>query len=380
MGDILKRFVNRPWFVLLSIIVMYRPEYFIQIEEMDITINILRVCLVLFIGFTYFVSSAPSKSIIWCTILFGGYNIWCTITRTWNFNVLIEFALILCVNMLIEIWSISRLKILNNTLHFVLLIYGVLNIITILMNLEVEYLFLGFDNDISMRVIPLIGVMLYTSMLVKGKFTYFDYAIFVLYICNFLLTWAATSLVSIIVMGGYIFWEKIKLRFVNSKTIIVGSIFIWVALYVFKIQTYISFVFEKILNKDVTLSYRMYIWESVVAAIKQSPLMGYGNIMQSDIYYDITYKMYYASIAPHNFWLYIVASMGVLGCVVFIAYICWCFKHVDLNPIKIENKILIGTLMSYMLCGVFSSYYGLEYFALLLAIANQTRRIDSCIS
>ena len=353
--------------LFLFLFILYRPEYVLENSYLDEVINGFRVLLTLILLFKI-VIKGKVKKIIFPILIWGYFNIFCLLNNTWTFSVFIEYAIIIDIFVIVAIYYPKYKNDLYLALSDLLFLYGICNTVTILLGNSYEQLFLGFDNDIAMRIIPLIGVQLYLSLLINGMYTKKDIFIYAVFLLDYVLTVSASGLISLIVLFFMVHSHKLSYKYIKSCNIIALSIVFFALLYFLKIQNTFSFLLS-FLSKDITLSYRTYIWESVLEAIKQAPMLGYGNIGVNMKYINIVYPMYYASIFPHNIWLYLVSSSGLVGFCGFSMLIVRSFRNVDTNYSGKANKVLIATLFSYLLCGTFASYYGIEYFCFLLAIA-----------
>lgn len=367
-----KSILNNTGILFFLLFLIYRPEFILKFEILDSVINILRVLAAIFIFALYVYNNRVTKTMLWIITIWGSFNILCLINKSWSFNVLIELSLIISIAILVELYYNTYYRVMNSAIHSLLFLYAICNTITILAGLDVGNLFLGFDNDIPMRIIPLIGVMFFFSLKTNGRLKKGDWVIYLIYLLNFIITWSVSAIIGLLFLSLLLLKGKWKCLITSKKSIAL-SILIWTLLYVFKIQNALSYLFNSILHKDITLSYRMYIWESVLIAIKQKPILGYGNIMNNEIYYNIVRPMYYASVAPHNFWLYICASGGIVGIILIIFFIVRCFKYVDSHISEFSNQVLTITLLAYLITGIFASYYGIEYLAFLLVTANKKK-------
>lgn len=358
----------------LILFILYRPEYVMLNEYIDLFVNILRIIVTIVLCIKV-IAERKTKVIIFPFVIWGGFNLYCLLNETWSFSVLIEWAIIIDIFAFVGLYLETNSYDLYISLSRLLFVYGICNTATIFMGNAYENLFLGFDNDIIMRIIPLLGVELYLSFIVHDKLSTFDYIIYLIYLIDYLITFSASGILALVILLFMVFSKKLTFKYINSKNCIIVSILLWVMLYIFKIQNYLFYLLG-MLKKDMTLSYRTYIWKSVLVAIKESPLIGYGNIMNSEIYYNIVRPIYYASVAPHNLWLYIVASGGVIGLVVIVYFFIKSFKNVDKNYGNKKSKVLIATFLAYLVCGEFASYYAIEYICLLLAVASKVKDIE----
>lgn len=363
-------YIQKELFFLL--LILYRPEYVLLNSVITTIVNGLRILVTIYLLVKLFTYKKKLTFIILPFFIWGGFNVYCIFNGTWEFANLIEYLIILDVFALVVIYLPVHSRDLYVALSRLLLIYGICNTITIFMGNAYENLFLGFDNDIIMRIIPLLGVELYLSFSIHNKLVTFDSVICLIYFIDYLITFSASGVLTLVILFFMVYSKTLSFRYINSRNCVFATMLLWVGLYVFKIQKYL-FLLLGVLKKDLTLSYRTYIWESVLVAIKESPLIGYGNIINNKIYYSIVYPIYYASVVPHNFYLYIVASSGIVGLFIIISFIIRSFKPVDGKYYLKSNKVLIASLFAYLLCGIVASYYAIEYLAFLIAVAASVK-------
>lgn len=120
---------------------------------------------------------------------------------------------------------------------------------------------------------------------------------------------------------------------------------------------------EDVLHKDITFTYRTYMWDSALSLIAKSPIWGHG-------YADEAWfraNMSNFAIGPHNFILSVLIYGGV---VLLILYITICFKAL-LSIFACKDHIAeivcfgVVTLMFMMLMEMYP--YPLVFYLLALA-------------
>ncbi|MGU8484212.1 O-antigen ligase family protein [Clostridium perfringens] len=147
-------------------------------------------------------------------------------------------------------------------------------------------------------------------------------------------TGSATSilivLVSILIEKIIFFIEekyKVNINIVNFMYIL-NVIFY---LFIFFFNKYNN-IFEKIFNRDLTLTGRTYIWEGVLKTIPYNLLFGtgyetfwgYNEVLEQNImqyYYPILHKRI---IGAHNGFLDLILQIGIIGTIFFL-YVLWSY-------------------------------------------------------
>lgn len=369
-------YVNK-WLMVIMLMVLFRPEIINKDATLDLIFNILRVIVSFIVIIDYLTGQKFSKLVLLEFLAWGLYNVYSVYNGTWTYNLLIN--MIICITIVCFTESSFRKNCcyLFEALNVVLIVYLIANTITILMGNDVQNLFLGFDNDIIMILLPLVGIKIYGSYYLYNKLTKCDYIIMALSLLDFLLTWSASAILTLFVFYMIIIFNKTKIRskailkLINSKVIIVVTMLLWFFLYDLKAQKIFNFLIVGILHKDITLTYRTKIWANVIDAIRDNWLLGYGNYLQNNEY---TSRFIYMYPAPHNIYLNFLLMGGVVGLIFIICIINYSFRYINKN-LDEKNIILLIAFFCFMLCGTVASLYPLENLAFLLAVADRVKYV-----
>lgn len=372
----IKNLYNNRVLIFIYLFILLPPYIVNHYEFLDLIINILRIIVSIVIITDYFLRGKMSRFFLLEASIWVAYIIYCLLNHTYEYHILVTVASILSLTALIESCFIK-----NKENHFykglqlLLITYLLANFATLMMtdldllrvtSVDSELtagLFLGFDNDAAMELIPLMGVLLCLG----GKKK--NFIIFILAFLEFMMTACASGIIVFFILLIYYFvCNHVELpRWMKSWTILLLFGIVFISIYLFKIQNLLSFLIVDILGKDLTLSYRTTIWKYTLEAIKNSWLIGYGNFAYSQLYASQVIML-----APHNIFLYFLLMGGFLGLVLFVFIIIYSFKTIDNNPKYMDmNSALIVALFCYLLCGVVASYYALENLSVLLCVANQ---------
>ena len=108
------------------------------------------------------------------------------------------------------------------------------------------------------------------------------------------------------------------------------------------------YIVEDVLGKDITFTYRTYLWDAAAKVFVGSPLYGYGSV-DRDWYYS---HMSTIAMGPHNYIWGVVIAGGVLLLAV-LSYICFLsfsklFTTSDRNVIQIYAVSAVLFLMMLM--------------------------------
>lgn len=159
--------------IFFFLLILLPPAIVDNDETLDLLVNVLRIIVSIVIFIDYFSKRTISKFFLLEASIWGGYIIYCLLNHTWEYHTLVTVATILSLTALIESCFIKgQEKRFYKGLRLLLRIYLTANFATLMMtdldslrvtsvNADtIDSLFLGFDNDAAMRLIPLMGVLL----------------------------------------------------------------------------------------------------------------------------------------------------------------------------------------------------------------------------
>lgn len=357
------------YMIAFMLLILIPPAIIQRYKTIDTIFNILRIVMAILIFGDYFLRKKFSG--IFCIIAFTWfiYTIFCLFNGSWDYHILVSVAVRISLIAMIESCnSRGYERKFYKGLRQLLLLYLIPNTISILMGNDVKELFLGFDNDSAIQLIPLIGVLLYGHIDKKDKI---DSLIVLLAFLDFLITKSGSGMLTFFVIAVYYFsGSRIAFpKWIKSWTIILGFAVIWLMIYYLGIQRYIAWLIVNILGKDLSFSSRTYVWSYVLDALKDSWLFGYGNYSQNPAFLSHRAELF-PVYSAHNIFLHVYAMGGVAGLTIFFFIVIFAFKKVDQSKSnRNKNSVLLMTLICYFLCGQVASVYALEELSVLLCIA-----------
>ena len=176
--------------------------------------------------------------------------------------------------------------------------------------------FLGNKNLFIMFYLPYLYATfkLHDNANLKQKII--DIVGIVLIIISTIIGTSATGIVSVFSMCFIFLIQKKTNITLDAKIILlfIISIFFWFVF--FDGTEHLSFIVEKILNKDVTFTGRTYIWKDAILWIKTSPIIGVG-VQNSNISEIHLFGYAHCHCTYLNFWL----NGGVLTFLVFCVFL-----------------------------------------------------------
>ena len=162
------------------------------------------------------------------------------------------------------------------------------------------------------------------------------YALFyILLLVTALLSRSATTLIAILMI--YVLYA---LKFVKQKNIvlnpfiiILGYIFVWLGLIVYRLQYLFEDLIVNRLHKDLTLSHRTILWDKALEMIKLKPYFGYGmsdsvNVFSVNHDYTGGNNAVLSTLSGHNQILQMLYYGGIVLVLVFVMlYLVCCEKR-----------------------------------------------------
>jgi O-antigen ligase len=120
---------------------------------------------------------------------------------------------------------------------------------------------------------------------------------------------------------------------------------------------------EDVLDKDITFTYRTYMWDSALRIIIQSPVIGYG-------YPDADWYMAHMSsfaIGPHNIILAILIYGGVISISLYLFFILRSFTQLQVVQDYWSDVLLIGIAVLSMMMLMEAYHIGIVFTFFVLA-------------
>lgn len=265
------------------------------------------------------------------------------------------FLITAFVFMLMIYWGCDNKNIIS-ALYYVLTIFCIINIITIMLFPKGMYStqeigweknwFLGYKTILPLYTIPesaLAFLFYYNTGKIRHLFIFL-----IAIIQPFMEGGAGAMISSIVLMLG--FWislsdmTKMK-RLMNVRFIFIGHIIVSYLLIIGNLTEKLGREFFALFKKNSTLTTRTTIlWPINVKAFLQRPILGYGYLKQDD------FLKVLGAHRAHNMSLAIMISSGIVGFLVFIYFI----RHLHISTQKYIGTRAYGFCAS-CICALFIS-------------------------
>ena len=242
----------------------------------------------------------------------------------------------------------------------VLYIYIYIDLITIMLfpdgMYETNYTqnwFLGYKNYHIRTILPIIAMALMYSYWKFSKISIQTYILILCSIVIFLMIDSSTGLLSmaLFLLLFFLFHSKVKRipKSINLLTTFVVILIAEIGIIFFSVQTYFANFITNVLNKSVTFTGRVAIWEKAWEMIKNSSILGYGYL-SSDSYAKIFGSV--VATHPHNYILYILCTGGIVLFAILVIGILYANKKLNENMNSVYSKIAFCLLTSFFFMGI----------------------------
>jgi O-antigen ligase len=204
---------------------------------------------------------------------------------------------------------------------------------------------LGVDNAHIVPILLGLTVSIVYSYYTSEKMLPRTVVLLVLATLSVLIRKSATGVIGLlsfyfIYMALIAIIKKVKV-FKLLKYIYVLYIILFFCIVIFNLQNLFSWLVVDIMHKDITLSYRTYIWEYIIDLIKAKPFFGYGNIKSFIVYFlGWPHEISHA----HNLALNIIYKGGLLSFSIIILN----FLEFNKNLKKIKNEKIAYCIVSFI--------------------------------
>lgn len=330
-------------------------------------LSILLITLVLLTHLRQLAGLFSGKSIyrkgIIGLLIFECIYLFNTISRSVEFLDLLNNCLT-CMLLLIYIpiaGKNRRKESFNKSLDFVFTIYIICQIVSmVLERLNIIWLkaedgsptyFFGPDNYSAFLVIPMLGVLLYLGCKGSEKIEFRKKDLILLGSLTVCYIWtgsvtASCALIILVVASMLIGNNKKAARIFSIKGLLFVFGLVLFLILTINIQNYFLSIFKLVGKGDsgFSLNSRTYIWAQALQLIKQYPLLGIGNLSESEI---ASYVLYGAS-HTHNIILELLLRTGITGTISYLHFLIYPLIKYRRYYLRSKNVILLIVVYVYL--------------------------------
>lgn len=247
-------------------------------------------------------------------------------------------------------------------------------------NGQLQYSIMGLDNTAIFLIIPMLTIIMFNSYMKYNKIDKSSVFIFILCSAAKLYSAAATSIISLFIMGALlliVFKPKLHKmeKMVNAKLFLGLCIIFTCGVLFFNIQN-LFVAFFNFFGKDGTLSGRTTIWTATAKSIFKNPIFGYGQAVPGK-FQEIVGLSIWAKAATHthNFILELLWSTGIFGTAMYMSVLITAVTKLVKYRFFNSTKILICGMSGFFLLMITDSYIFQPIFVILMYIILSYERI-----
>ena len=179
-----------------------------------------------------------------------------------------------------------------------------------------------------------------------------------------LVAWSATNLLcSVLFIFLYLFYSMKNKQCFSYKACLLMHLLIFFAIIIFRLQDTFQWLIEGVLQRTLTFTGRISIWDAALTAIRENPLLGRG-VQSEETMMRVMHLMH-----AHNAYLQVVFVSGFVGFSVFLSVLIACASRIDKkrrSPILLP--VIIGLFV--LMLGMQMDVYRFDMFFMFLAIAS----------
>lgn len=343
-------------FCLLSFI---RPEYLTRISIIKSGYYIYRIVVVISIFLLFLIKK---KQLNKFSLLWVFFEIWIIIMTILNKgNIIYAFfqgLSIISIAILFQMY-IDQIGSLLKNIYRVLSFFVLINFFTIIFfpngmyttgvtNLATENWFLGFKNEQTPYFLTLVGIMLILSEV--EKYNKKKILMLIVVILSAIIIKSSTLIVGLFILLILALFPFIRRNYqlFNISSYIVTSLFLFIAIPIFRLQNIFSYIIINMLNKDVNFTNRTVIWDTTLNYIKFKPISGFGE--QIPKIRNLMYNSF-SVVSSHNQIMEYLYTGGILLIIIYLFILFTIAK--ELYPLKSNNIIIISSSLFFALQVVF---------------------------
>lgn len=357
----MKFLINKKYILMFVLLFpLIEPAFFQTFEIVHMLYNIGKIAVFLLLFLTYIIKRKfPSKVIILMGLMLGFMMLACKFGRGNINSTLNAYLPYLVIMMWLDLYMQQDLKGTLKVFVFLLDVYAILDFISLIVFPNGLYIsrsyqatdyvcwFLGYKNPQVRFLLPYIALLLIRDNVFYKKTTKLSYIKIVFIIFITLKLKSTTGLIGAVLFLtlNFIFGSKkiSKLKYYVLKVLNIKIIYILIAILAvlmifFGIQNNFAFFIEDILHKDVDLTDRIYVWNTVIDVVKDKVVLGEGVM-----YAELSREVVGASHA-HNYFLNTVYNGGIVSLV--LLSIIWLITGKESNKYIDNYNVRIVVFMS----------------------------------
>lgn len=258
-------------------------------------------------------------------------------------------------NLLTAIVYVFRIMVYINFIIMLLYPEGIYKVYDIYSSAVTRYNFLGLDNQIGPYFISLIGFSLCREYFFRDSTRLMCKIDISICIISIIYLWSATTIIGLFIFILFILFQNKFPNIVNLKNGYKFVFFIFLFFVVFRWTSTLSPIFKMVLNKDFTLTGRIFIWQEAISMIFSKPLLGYGIQSSPNIVYFYIYNDYRTA---HNEYLQVLLNGGLFYFLFFILQLVIVQNNIIKSCKRNLNYIMMSSTIISLLVMMIAESYG----------------------
>ena len=187
--------------------------------------------------------------------------------------------------------------------------------------------------------------------------------------------WTATSIFcfTLAAIVFFVCWKFRKGNPVRARWVLLVEAVVFVLMVIMKAQERFSFILVDLLQKDITMTSRLRIWDNALYVVSNNLLTGIGNVGSEAMEMILGYGATHA----HNFFLDNTLRYGLIGLIFCLLPVIYTMTRSYKQPMQglINSCVFVALLTSYQVeCYMSIGYYILPIYVVLCSTADIQKR------
>lgn len=387
------RIVFSKGLIILILISFVPVPYLLQYNIIYYLFNFLRVIAASLILVNIIMNKLKISKFLILIILFYVLLILSTFLNSLNLWGVIQesiFVILLCIFVDRCITHQKTRKDFFESIILIIEVLAYITLITVIFSPEGIYMngefmenhhFLGNRNATIRTLFPGVSLSLIYSHIYYKRITLRTYSFAFVVFFTILIMGAVTSIIAFsIIIIFMLFIYRIKIpTWVNIRLFFIIYIVLFFLIVVLRVQNSLSFFIIDVLDRDITLTGRVQLWDRGWSYIKLSPVWGYGFENPTIV------RSKFSASSAHNYTLDLLYRGGVFLLLIHLEIIRTCIKRLMENVNDKLVQIISFSFFSYFIMWLtepfITSGFMLMFIIFLLAYrVNDIRLSDHDIS
>ena len=366
----------------IILLVLVEPEYFTTIPVIHQVYNYLSILLALCLLVLMLIRGHIQKTLICILALYAALGVSTILNSEPFFPFLTGMGASFALCIMFDIWLRSAPEVLLDAAS-VLQILVYINLLTVLLwpdglfyGFYRENWFLGFKNVHIRTILPIVCLMLIRSYKRFGYISISCKMLLLASMVTFLLVGSTTSLIGFVVflLLVLLFHQRDKSlpRFFSLKNVLIVTL-----LLLPPVQNVVGAISLELFHKT-TLITRFDVWKSAWRHFLEAPVFGRGYLSgdgMPELFSDVPWRPAH----PHNFILYILTLGGLLAFAIIVYCYVYAGKKLRRTNHSITSKIILYTLICFLVMGLSESLTGTDLLYPTLVLAMNADIVDKFV-